>query len=242
MPRKPRMYMAGVPSHVIQRGNNRDACFYGDQDYLFYLECLQDACKRYHVAVHAYVLMTNHVHLLLTPEEPTGISCVMQSVGRRYVQYINYEYRRSGTLWEGRHKASMVEAETYLLTCMRYIELNPVRASMVNHPAEYRWSSYQTNAQGKDSKIITPHECYLAIHPNKEALQNAYRCLFENQLDNDDIHVIREASQFSMPLGSKRFNQQIEAALERSIGYSKRGRPMIKEDAALYCDYDVMQY
>jgi putative transposase len=233
---------SSFPSHVIQRGNNRDACFYSDQDYLFYLECLQDACKRYHVAVHAYVLMTNHVHLLLTPEEPTGISCVMQSVGRRYVQYINYEYRRSGTLWEGRHKASMVEAETYLLTCMRYIELNPVRAGIVNHPAEYRWSSYQTNAQGKESKIITPHECYLAIDTNKEALQNAYRCLFENQIDNDDIHTIREASQFSMPLGSERFNQQIEAALARSIGYSKRGRPMIKEDDALYCDYDVMEY
>ena len=112
----------------------------------------------------------------------------------------------------------------------------------LDSPAEYRWSSYQTNAQGKESKIITPHESYLAIDTNKEALQNAYRCLFENQLDNDDIHTIREASQFSMPLGSERFNQQIEAALARSIGYSKRGRPMIKEDTALYCDYDVMEY
>ena len=113
---------------------------------------------------------------------------------------------------------------------------------MVNHPAEYRWSSYQTNAQGKDSKIITPHECYLSIHPNQEALRHAYCSLFENQLDSDEIHTIREASQFSMPLGSERFNRQIEVTLERSIGYSRRGRPMIKEDAALYCDYDVMQF
>lgn len=111
MPRKPRMYLPGMPCHVIQRGNNRDACFYAEQDYQFYLECLLDACRRYHVAVHAYVLMTNHVHLLMTPEDSEGISRVMQSVGRRYVQYINFEYQRSGTLWEGRHKASLVEAE-----------------------------------------------------------------------------------------------------------------------------------
>lgn len=242
MPRKPRMYMAGVPSHVIQRGNNRDACFYTEQDYLFYLECLQDACLRYHVSVHAYVLMTNHVHLLLTPEEPTGVSCVMQSVGRRYVQYINYEYRRSGTLWEGRHKASMVEAEMYLLTCMRYIELNPVRANMVKHPAEYRWSSYQTNAQGIATTLITPHETYLAIHPNKDTLQYAYRSLFENQLEQVDIHTIRKASQFSMPLGSERFKQQIEATLKRSIGYSRRGRPRIEEESPIYCDNDLLLY
>jgi putative transposase len=242
MPRKPRMYMAGVPSHVIQRGNNREACFYSEQDYLFYLECLKDACKRYHVDIHAYVLMTNHVHLLLTPEEPTGISCVMQSIGRRYVQYINFEYRRSGTLWEGRHKASIVEAETYLLTCMRYIELNPVRANMVSHPGEYRWSSYHANAQGKNSSIITPHECYLSLGTDPSELHYAYRCLFENQLDNENIHAIREAAQYSMPLGCDRFTQQIEAALERSIGYSKRGRPMVKEESVLYCDYDVSSF
>lgn len=138
MPRKQRMYLADVPAHVIQRGNNREACFYAEQDYLFYLDCLQNACERYQVAVHAYVLMTNHVHLLMTPATQEGISRVMQSLGRRYVQYINYEYRRTGTLWESRHKASLVDAENYLLTCYRYIELNPVRANMVNHPGDYR--------------------------------------------------------------------------------------------------------
>lgn len=143
MPRKARMYLPGVPCHVISRGNNRDACFYSDDDSLFYLTCLQGACQRYGVSLHAYVLMSNHVHLLMTPAREDGISKVMQSVGRRYVQYINMNYRRSGTLWEGRHKSSLVDAEDYVLACYRYIELNPVRAGMVEHPADYRWSSYR---------------------------------------------------------------------------------------------------
>jgi putative transposase len=148
MPRKARMYMAGMPCHIIPRGNNRDACFYADQDYQFYIDCMQDACERYHVAVHAYVLMTNHLHLLMSPENVDGISRVMQSVERRYVQYINLvEYRRSGTLWEGRHKASLVDADNYLLICIRYIELNPVRAGMVEHPASYRWPSFRFDAR-----------------------------------------------------------------------------------------------
>lgn len=175
MPRKPRMYLAGVPCHVIQRGNNRDACFYAEQYYQFYLECLQDACRRYHVAVHAYVLMTNHVHLLMMPDDTEGISRVMQSVGRRYVQYINFEYQRSGTLWEGRHKASMVHAEEYLFTCMRYIELNPLRANMVKHPADYRWSSYRANGQGEPSPLITPHTLYTAMGPDSPQRLSAYR-------------------------------------------------------------------
>jgi putative transposase len=128
MPRKTRMYLPDVPCHVIQRGNNREACFYADQDYQFYLECLSDACHRYRVQVYAYVLMTNHVHLLMTPSRQDSISLVMQSQGRRYVQYVNQRYRRTGTLWEGRHKASLIDGEEYLLTCMRYIEMNPVRA------------------------------------------------------------------------------------------------------------------
>ena len=138
MPRKPRMYLAGVPCHVVQRGNNRAACFFTDDDYAFYREVLADASRRYRVHVHAYVLMTNHVHLLLSPQTVDGVSRVMQSVGRRYVQYVNKRYRRCGTLWESRHKASLVDAERYLLACYRYIELNPVTASMVPHPGDYR--------------------------------------------------------------------------------------------------------
>ena len=136
MPRKRRPYLPGVPCHIISHGNNREACFYSEDDYLFYLECLADACKRYQVALHAYVLMTNHDHLLMTPATGSGLSQVMQSVGRRYVQYVNINYKRSGTLWEGRHKASLVDAEYYLLACYRYIELNPVRASMVLYQSQ----------------------------------------------------------------------------------------------------------
>ena len=154
MPRKPRMYLPQVPCHVIQRGNNREATFFAEQDYQYYLECLKDASCRYGVSIHAYVLMTNHVHLLMTPEKVESISLTMQSLGRRYVQYINKEYRRTGTLWESRHKASLVQAEKYLLTCSRYIELNPVRAGMVDHPADYKWSSFRANAYGElDSRI-----------------------------------------------------------------------------------------
>jgi len=126
--------MADVPCHIIQRGNNRPVCFFSEQDYLFYLECLYDACRRYKVNLHAYVLMTNHVHLLMAPRTAEGISRVMQSIGRKYVQYINVGYKRSGTLWEGRHKSSLVDTDNYLLRCYRYIEMNPVRAGMVKHP------------------------------------------------------------------------------------------------------------
>ena len=158
MPRKPRMFLAGVPCHIIARGNNRSVCFYADADYLFYLECLNDACIKYGTVIHAYVLMTNHVHLLITPSTTSAIPKVMQSVGRRYVQYINKTYRRSGTLWEGRYKASSVDAEAYLLACYRYIELNPVRANMVKQPIEYRWSSYAVNCGFKPRKNLVMNE------------------------------------------------------------------------------------
>ena len=136
----------GVPAHVIQRGNNRSPCFFQDEDCRFYRQYLIQACRRCRVALHAYVLMTNHVHLLMTPERSDGISRVMQPLGRRYVQYVNGRKRRSGTLWESRHRASIVEAESYLLACHHCIELNPVRAAMVSHPGEYPWSSYRFNA------------------------------------------------------------------------------------------------
>ncbi len=234
MPRKPRMYMAGMPCHVIQRGNNREACFFTEQDYLFYLDCLDDACHRYKVALHAYVLMTNHVHFLMTPSDIEGVSRVMQSLGRKYVQYVNKEYCRSGTLWEGRHKASLVEADNYLLTCMRYIELNPVRAGMVMHPGEYPWSSYGANAQGENQLMVEPHEVFLGLSNHQHERMYRYRSLFESQLDECDIHAIRKATEFSVPLGSERFTQQIEKVLGRSVGYAKRGRPGAREDDGEY--------
>ena len=228
MPRKPRMYLPDVTCHVIQRGNNREASFFTRQDYLFYLSCLGDACRRYHVAVHAYVLMTNHVQLLMTPEDQEGISRAMQSIGRRYVQYINKQYQRCGTLWESRHKASLVDAERYLLSCYRYIELNPLAANMVKHPGDYPWSSYCHNAFGHKNPIITQHDLYRRLGTTEEERRSRYRALFLTSLADEDIHTIRSASLFSMPVGDARFRAQIERALGYSIGQAKRGRPFSK--------------
>ena len=136
--------------YVIQRGNNRQACFYADQDYQFFLEWLGKYAKETGCAIHAYVLMTNHVHLLVTPKQAESAGQLMKRLGQRYVQYVNRTYRRSGTLWEGRFRSCLTQDDEYLLRCYRYIELNPVRAGMVSHPAEYPWSSYQVNGQGVD--------------------------------------------------------------------------------------------
>jgi len=227
------VYIPGIPCHVIQRGNNRDACFFSEEDYRFYLDCLQDACKSNHVDVHAYVLMTNHVHLLMTPDSKEGISRVIQSLGRRYVQYINRTYLRCGTLWESRHKASLVDAEHYLLACYRYIELNPVAAQMVDHPGSYAWSSYSTNAYGKTSVLITPHPVFLQLGTSAKIRQENYRELFSSSLGKNEIHAIQTAARFSTPLGNERFKGQIEKATGQKTGYPKRGRPFRKQSDEL---------
>ncbi|MGH8029050.1 MAG: transposase [Arenimonas sp.] len=146
MPRGRRIDAADVPQHIIQRGNDRQACFFREGDYTYYLQALLEACMAQGCRLHAYVLMTNHVHLLMTPEHCGAVARTMQSVGRRYVRHINDTLTRSGTLWEGRYKSSLVDSEQYLLACQRYIELNPVRAGMVAEPGEYRWSSFKRNA------------------------------------------------------------------------------------------------
>ncbi|MFH0341894.1 MAG: transposase [Chromatiales bacterium] len=236
MPRKLRMYLAGVPCHVVQRGNNRCATFFDGTDYRHYLSCLLEASKRYRVSVHAYVLMTNHVHLLMTPSDAIGVSRLMQSLGRRYVQYINYQFRRSGTLWEGRHKASLVQAERYLLTCYRYIEFNPVRAAMVYHPGEYRWSSYRWHAYGEPDPVVCDHHIYNALGMDVSSRQQCYRDLFAAALDPLEVHAIRQASSFSMPLGNERFREEVEEALGRRTDYAARGQPRSDEPATRYPD------
>lgn len=225
MPRKPRMFGASVPCHVIQRGNNRSTCFFEPENYLFYLECLALSCQKYHVDLHAYVLMTNHVHLLMTPRDENGVSAVMQSVGRRYVQYINKALCRSGTLFEGRFKASLVQADSYFIACMRYIELNPVRANMVNHPQDYLWSSYHVNAGLKPRKLLSPHPSYLALGKDIPSVEVHYRSLFSLELEQSTVHTISNAAKFNMPFGDNRFKYEIELALGRNIGFDKRGRP-----------------
>lgn len=149
MPRRARLLLPGVPLHIIQRGNNRQACFFGDDDYGFYLDWLTEHARKTGCKVHAYVLMTNHVHLLLSSSKPEGAGALMKALGQRYVQYVNRTYHRSGTLWEGRFRSCLVQEEAYLLACQCYIELNPVRAGMVRRPGDYRWSSYRANGLGE---------------------------------------------------------------------------------------------
>lgn len=225
MPRKPRFYLPGVPAHVVQRGNNRQAVFFSDGDYKTYLGWLDEACERHGCVLHAYVLMTNHVHLLLTPEKRDSISRVIQFVGRKYVTYINHLYGRSGTLWEGRHKGNVIEDSAYLLACMRYIELNPVRAGMTETPGEYRWSSYRDNAFGKGSGLVTGHRLYMKLGNADEARQHAYRELFSNALDANQLHQLRAAVQTGTPLGNDRFREQIERKTGVRAGQLRRGRP-----------------
>jgi len=225
MPRKIRFYLPGLPVHAVQRGHSREAVFYEDADYRAYLGWLREAAERYHCAIHAYVLMANHVHILAAPRDSQGISRMIQYVGRRYVPYINYHYGSSGTLWEGRYKASLVHDDDYLLTCMRYIELNPVRADMVNHPREYRWSSYRANAEGREDPLITPHRLYLALGRTIAQRKEAYRALFKAHIDEENMKQIRSAWQTGTPLGNDRFKAKVEAKLKTKVGHARRGRP-----------------
>lgn len=234
MPRKPRFTLPGIPQHVIQRGNNRDPCFLAEQDYRRYLEDLQASAENQFCRIHAYVLMTNHVHLLVTPMKEYGIGEMMQALGRRYVYYFNKTYRRTGTLWEGRFKASLVDSEPYLLTCMRYIELNPVRANMVNHAGEYKWSSYGANAQGRGDALLSPHPLYTVLGESVADRQHAYRELFRHHLDNALLHDIRDALNHELVLGRSYFKDKIEAMTQRQTRMGEPGRPRVEEDAGVY--------
>ena len=175
MARLARICFPWLPQHVIQRGNNRQVCFASDEDYSAYAHWLHEYSKKYHVFIHTWVFMTNHVHLLMTPKTKEDISKLMQSLGRRYVRYFNREYKRTGTLWEGRFKSSVVQTEYYFLQCQRYIELNPVKAGMVEDPAEYSWSSYQSHDLGRKVVMLSPHAEYLKLDKNEKARQEAYR-------------------------------------------------------------------
>jgi putative transposase len=225
MPRKPRFNVPGYPQHAIQRGNNREPCFFGPADCHYYLDCLNRACRRFPCDVHAYVLMTNHVHLLVTPLSDFALSQVMQSVGRRYVRYINHEYGRSGTLWEGRYKASLVDRDEYLLACQRYIEMNPVRAGMVAHPGDYPWSSYRHHAHGAADDVLTVHPLHLGLGPDAPSRQQAYRELFRGEIADHQLHEIRHALNHELALGGERFKQRIEETTKRRTRLGKAGRP-----------------
>ena len=234
MARKPRFNLIGVPQHVIQRGNNKEPCFYSNEDYTAYLEFLKIASEKTGCHLHAYVLMTNHVHMLITPMQDNGIPALMQSLGKRYVQYINKTYRRTGTLWEGRYKASLVDSHRYLFSCMRYIELNPVRANMVEVPSEYRWSSYGFNAAGIEDENISPHPLYLELGLTQEERCFAYRELFRHKMDDKLLHDIRESVNQDLVLGRDDFKDKIEIMINRTVRKGIAGRPCVKEEEGKY--------
>lgn len=225
MARLSRVSPVGVPQHIVQRGNNRQVCFASDEDMKAYLNWLKEFSKKYLVDVHAWVLMTNHVHILCTPYEDGAVSKMMQSIGRMYVRYYNYTYQRSGTLWEGRFKSSLIQSERYLLELHRYIELNPVRADMVDEPSEYSWSSYGCNALGVESELQTPHELYLALGKTKQDRLENYRQLFEAHIGVDLLKNIRDSVNKGLALGNKRFVAQIEELTDKRISPRKAGRP-----------------
>lgn len=191
MPRRPRIVLPDVPTHVVQRGNDRCDCFRGRFDYQQYKWMLQDAAHRSRCAIHAYVLMTNHVHLLVTPATPTSVAALMQSVGRSFVRYFNDRHRRTGTLWEGRYWSTVIGDPGQFFACSRYIELNPVRARLVEHPREYEWSSFRANGAGARDRLLTPHPLYTSLGPSESERTARYAELFSQALDADALKTIR---------------------------------------------------
>lgn len=225
MPRRARIALPNVPVHLIQRGNNRQPCFFADEDYRRYLDWLAEYADKTGCRIHAYVLMTNHVHLLLSADHADAGSALMKSLGQRYVQYVNRVYQRSGTLWEGRFRSCLVQEEKYLLGCQRYIEMNPVRANMAAHPAEYRWSSYRANAQGEADTLVQPHPLYTTLGGDALTRQAAYRELFRYELEAGMVDEIRRATNGNFVLGNERYAAAVAEMIGRRTTPGQSGRP-----------------
>jgi REP-associated tyrosine transposase len=229
LPRQARIRAEGYPLHVIQRGNNRGPCFVHDRDRILYLSLLEEFGHECECHLHAYVLMTNHVHLLVSPVEARNVSQFMKDVAQRYAQYFNRSYKRTGSLWEGRFRSSIVDSEAYLLRCQRYIELNPVRAGMVAHPLAYAWSSYLANAEGDECSIVRPHPVYLALNSNAGLRRAAYRKLFDAPPSARELEEIRAACRGGFVLGRPEFIADLEKRLGRRIASSHESRVRRRE-------------
>ncbi len=225
MPRKPRFYVPNMPVHIWQRGNNRQAIFFADADYKAYLSWMYQGAKRYGCALHAYVLMPNHIHCLITPDTIDSVGRMMQFVGRNYVSYINRTYDRSGTLWEGRYKSSLVSAAQYGLACYRYLETNPVRSDLVATPDEYRWSSYPVNALGQYQETLQPLPEYTALGATDMVRQQAYQTLLRGEQNKSEMETIQRCVQSGTPLGDEHYQAELSKKLGFKVGYAKRGRP-----------------
>lgn len=233
MPRQPRYFLPGIPQHVITRGVDRQATFFSADDFALFKVALNKNTRRYGASIHAYVLMTNHVHLLVTPEEKRSIPQILQGLGRDFVQRLNRKYGRIGTLWQSRYKSSLVQDDLYLLACQRYIELNPVRAGLVSDPASYPHSSYRYNALGDYDPVVSPHGVYQNLGDSDADRRKNYRLLFESALDSKLIDNIRDTTNACLVLGNDAFKSQIESVLKRRVRPAKIGRPRMHQKSAV---------
>ena len=225
MSRLPRLTLPGYPHHIVQRGNNRQA-FFGDvADYQRLLDELKAQAAAHQVAVHAYVLMTNHLHLLVTPETADGVPLMMQGLGRAYVRYFNRRHDRSGTLWEGRYRSTLIEAERHLLACMAYIDLNPVRAGLAADPADYPWSSHAHGVGLRGDPLVTPHPLYWALGNTPFARERAYADLVHAGLDAGQHTDLARAVHSGWALGGADFVRDLQRRAERRVVRAPRGRP-----------------
>jgi putative transposase len=225
MARLPRLTVPGYPHHIIQRGNNRQPIFVDRADYELLLELLDEHARKQQVALHAYVLMSNHLHLLATPQTAEGIPQMMQAVGRRYVRNFNLRHARTGTLWEGRYRSTLIQAERYLLACMVYIDLNPVRAGMVGGPAEYPWSSHQHYVGRRSDKLVTPHPLYWELGNTPFAREQAYAELVENGISQAQQHALTDSALRGWALGEPDYVAELQRRTARRVARSQAGRP-----------------
>jgi putative transposase len=225
MARLPRYSIKNQPQHVIQQGRDGQQIFFEEQDYQYFHDCLDAAAYNYQLRVHAYVLMPDHVHILATPANTNSVSRTIQSIGRNYVQYFNECYQGVGTLWEGRYRATVLDARNYLLSCSRYIELNPVRDRLVDKPADYRWSSYAHNAGRKTDEMITPAREYQRLGGDDKERARAYRALFKQKISDEQSQQITEATLKGWVLGDARFARKIETLSGRRATQLPKGRP-----------------
>lgn len=225
MARLPRYNIVNQPQHIIQRGSSGQQVFFDTQDYQYFHDCLDTAAYNYGLKIHAFVLMPDHVHVLATPGSSDSIARTIQSIGRNYVQYFNECNHSVGTIWEGRYRATVIDAKQYMLTCSRYIELNPVRAGLVKNPKEYPWSSYSYNTSSRPNEMISPHRQYLKLGNNDRERAQAYRALFRQNIDTDTIQTITDATLKGWALGDARFATKIEKLCGRRATQLAKGRP-----------------
>ncbi|MDD4908374.1 MAG: transposase [Candidatus Omnitrophica bacterium] len=230
MARRPRLLAIGTPCHIVQRGNNRNNIFYRDEDYLFFLEVLSEAKEKYPCYIYSYCLMINHFHLLIEPKEKNNIGSLMKFVGVKYVHYVNKHYNRTGTLWEGRFKSCIIEAESYFLSCLKYIEMNPVKANIVSSPESYRWSSYRVRAYGDKNKIVDIDPWYKSLGEDDIIRQVNYRRFFQKENSKTIEEVISDMTNKNGVVGSSGFKKKMERAAGMEIVIRRPGRPVIKEN------------